>query len=181
MEYVDACYDSATNAHGQFSRFEMFHNSPNVKRLHIHLERKHTVYFKPGQEKLAAAKSRNKDKKLTAFFKAKRMYSGVENVGYRDFPEILVWDKENHVYVPRAKFKVVGSYPLQYDFTRPPASVVGRIYSVSPRDPEKYFLRILLLNRPVAESYKELRTIKGVLQNANRAACISLGLLENDF
>ncbi len=103
-ESVDARYVSATNAHWQFSRFEMFHNSSNVERLRINLEGRQTVYFKPGQGKLAAAKGHNKNAKLTVFFKAKRMHSGVENVGYRGFPKYFVWDKENYIYAPRAKF-----------------------------------------------------------------------------
>ncbi len=52
---------------------------------------------------------------------------------------------------------------------------------VSLKDPEKYILPIVLLNRPVAASYKELRTIKGVLHNTYWAACILLDLLENEF
>ncbi len=46
---------------------------------------------------------------------------------------------------------------------------------------EKPFKKNLLLhNRPHAASYEDLRTMDGELHPSNCAACIALGLLEDD-
>ena len=54
------------------------------------------------------------------------------------------------------------------------------MYSVSPTEPEKFYLRLLLLHVPGARSYEELRTIDGELCESFRTACIQLHLLADD-
>ena len=54
------------------------------------------------------------------------------------------------------------------------------MYSVSPRDREKYCLRVLLLHVPGATCYADLRTYDGVCHDSFQAACIARGLLDDD-
>ena len=54
------------------------------------------------------------------------------------------------------------------------------MYSVSPRDREKYCLRVLLLHVPGATSYEHLRSYNGVTHDTFQAACIARGLLDDD-
>ncbi|CEP10731.1 hypothetical protein [Parasitella parasitica] len=49
-------------------------------------------------------------------------------------------------------------------------AIIGRMYTVSPRDIERYYHRLLLLHVPGALSYKSLRTVNGVLHNTFQAA-----------
>ncbi|CDF37506.1 partial DNA helicase [Chondrus crispus] len=60
------------------------------------------------------------------------------------------------------------------------ANVVGRIYTVSPREGERYFLRFLLTQVPGATSFETLRNIDGDQCTSFRRACLRLGLLADD-
>lgn len=55
-----------------------------------------------------------------------------------------------------------------------------RLYAVSPRENEKYFLRLLLLHVKGAVSYEYLRTVGGIEYPTFQSACRALGLLEGD-
>ena len=54
------------------------------------------------------------------------------------------------------------------------------MYSVSPTQTELFHLRLLLLHVKGATSYEGLKTVDGVLQNSYAAACLALGLVEDD-
>ena len=62
----------------------------------------------------------------------------------------------------------------------PAINVIGRMYSASPRDREKFCLRSLLLHVRGASSYADLKTYNGVVYDTFQEACLARGLLEND-
>ncbi|KAI7938596.1 hypothetical protein MJO28_014175 [Puccinia striiformis f. sp. tritici] len=57
---------------------------------------------------------------------------------------------------------------------------VGRIYSVHFLAGEKFYLRVLLIHRKGAGSFKQLRTVNGVVAPLFQRACGMLGLLVDD-
>ena len=57
--------------------------------------------------------------------------------------------------------------------------VVTRLSYVSPRDSERYCLRLLLLNTPGAKSFEDLRTVDGIIFSSFREACLYKNLLTN--
>ena len=59
---------------------------------------------------------------------------------------------------------------------------IGRIpiINLNAHQSELYFLRMLLHHKPGPTSFEDLRTIDGVLQSTFQAACLKLGLLEDD-
>ena len=59
---------------------------------------------------------------------------------------------------------------------------VGRIpvINLNPHQSELYFMRLLLYHRPGALSFEDLRTIDGELQPTFQAACLKMGLLDDD-
>ena len=54
------------------------------------------------------------------------------------------------------------------------------MYSVSPRDPEKFYLRMLLNHVRGAKSFEDMRTADGVLYETFQAAARAKGLLNDD-
>lgn len=58
--------------------------------------------------------------------------------------------------------------------------VIGRMYTVSVSEGERYYLRLLLLHVPGATSFENLRTVHGVTFLTFKEACQELGLLEDD-
>lgn len=58
--------------------------------------------------------------------------------------------------------------------------MIGRMYSASPSDRERFFMRLLLLQLRGATSFVDLRTVNGVVCAACQEAAKALGLLNDD-
>lgn len=83
---------------------------------------------------------------------------------YINIPELFSFNRQSRVWTWRTR---------QF-------RTIGRIYTVSPRDQERFYLRILLLNVPGPTSYEDLRTVDGQVYDTFREACLARGLTEND-
>ena len=60
------------------------------------------------------------------------------------------------------------------------ARILGRVYTISPRQGECFYLRLLLHHIRGPQSFSDLRTVNGDLCCSFREACFKLGLLEDD-
>ena len=60
------------------------------------------------------------------------------------------------------------------------AHVLGRVYTINPRQGECFYLRLLLHHIRGPQSFAELKTVEGDLCSSFREACFRLGLLEDD-
>jgi len=54
------------------------------------------------------------------------------------------------------------------------------MYSVSPTQTELFHLRLLLLTLKGVTSFNDLRTVNGKVYQSFSAACLALGLIEDD-
>ena len=54
------------------------------------------------------------------------------------------------------------------------------MYSVSPSDPEKFYLQLLLLHVPGAKRFDDLKIIEGTIAVSFHEACIQKHLLTDD-
>ena len=68
------------------------------------------------------------------------------NYLYREFPEHYCWDYKNKKWTQRRSYK----------------KVVGRIYTVSPFDGEKFNLRVLLNHVKGLTGFDDLLTVNGI-------------------
>jgi len=187
--FQDARYVSASEASWRILGFDIVDRSPPVFRLDVHLEGHHTVYFSEENADVAAARERP-GTKMTEWFAANIKYPGARHISYDDFPKYFTWNNSSKKWTPRAMLRVARSRraassstpapPPQYDFTGDGAHVVSRIYTVSPREGERYFLRMLLLHVKGATSYRNIRTVDGEECESFRQACNRLGLLAQD-
>ena len=50
--------------------------------------------------------------------------------------------------------------------------IISRMYSVSPKEGERFYLRMLLLHVPGARNYDDLKTINGVTVETFHDACV---------
>ena len=92
---------------------------------------------------------------------------------YVDVPEYYTWT--NKSWQRRKQGAAVGSYPGVKQ-----AQVLGRVYTISPRQGECFYLRLLLHNVKGPQSFADLKTVNGDLCNSFHEACLKLGLLEDD-
>ncbi len=58
--------------------------------------------------------------------------------------------------------------------------MIGKMYTVSPREGERYFLRLLLLHFTGAKSFVDMRMVDGEVRSSFRQACSRRGLLGDD-
>ncbi|KAL7322346.1 hypothetical protein PS15p_212248 [Mucor circinelloides] len=58
--------------------------------------------------------------------------------------------------------------------------IIGRMYTVSPKDIEKFHLRLLLMHVPGATSFEDIRSFEGQVYPTFRAAARARGLLQDD-
>ena len=144
--YLNARYVSALEAVWRLMFFPMIDMSHTIIRLAIHLPMQQAVYFRPGQEEEAVARACDKDTTLTAFFKLNALDANAQQFVYHEIP--------NHYVFADNKWKVR---------QRGGDSVLARMYNVSPRDAERYFLRLLLLYIKGPTSFEELRTVSGTV------------------
>lgn len=83
---------------------------------------------------------------------------------YREFPERFRWNVGSKTWVPRQNNQ----------------KVIGRIYTVSPSEGEKFYLRVLLNHVKGPTSYEHLRTVNGIVQPTFKKAAEQRGLKEDD-
>ncbi|GFY76076.1 ATP-dependent DNA helicase [Trichonephila inaurata madagascariensis] len=81
---------------------------------------------------------------------------------YADIPKHFVW--KNNKWAKRIR---LGD------------RIVTRLYSVSPKDIERFHLRMLLFHVSGAKSFEELKTYEGVVMTSFKEACRARNLLED--
>jgi hypothetical protein len=144
-------------------------NKPTVCRLHIHLPDEQMVTFDQRDE-IQEVAARERETMLTAWFKCNAADVRGRDLPYVDFPSRFKWTSQRGSG---------GRWELRQrgDADR----TIGRLYFVSPRAGEKYYLRILLHNVPGAVSYETLRTgADGYVAATFQEACRRRGLLNDD-
>ncbi|RHY45909.1 hypothetical protein DYB26_003455 [Aphanomyces astaci] len=68
-----------------------------------------------------------------------------------------------------------------YVWHQKPRKWKPRLQGVSPRDKERYCLRVLLIHQPLPSSFESLRTVNGTVHQLFEDACVALGLMESDL
>jgi len=99
---------------------------------------------------------------LMAFFSYNAQHEDGRQFLYYEFPEHFVWVR-----------KIGWKKRLR-------GTAVGRMYSASPFQRERYYLRLLLTVVRGATSFVNLRTVDGIVYPTFKGASIALGLLEDD-
>lgn len=160
---MDARYVSAPEASWRLFEFPMHDKSHAIIRLAVHLPHQQPVYFAEGNEEKALEAASKHDTTLTAWFKLNMNDPDARKYHYHDMPEYYVFER-------------TGSWKKRLQG----ANVIGRMYSVSPSDIERYYLRLLLLNVPGACSFDDLKTVDEQICGTFFEACKKKGLLCDD-
>jgi len=105
---------------------------------------------------------KNSDTTLMAYFKLNEMDEHARQFLYRDIPKHYSYDKKHHTWKKRSK---------------PKLKVVGRIYTVHPKDVERFSLRLLLNHIPGATSFNFLRIYNNITYSSFHEVAIARGLM----
>ncbi|RCN37604.1 hypothetical protein ANCCAN_16484 [Ancylostoma caninum] len=174
---LDARYVCAPEAIHHIFKYECQFKSDTVYRLQVHLPDYQFVAFLAGQEQEALSAAAHRDTILTAWFKLNLEYEQGEQDGvdlqggidprslyYYQIPEFFTFVQETR------KWKIRERGTRQ----------IGRMYTATPRDMERFSLRLLLLHRKNIHSSEDLRTIEGVVHTTFTEAARAFNLLHDD-
>lgn len=110
-----------------------------------------------------AAKATKRLSKLEGWFEANKIIPEARQFTYHEFPQYFTWK----AYINRWKIRERGT-------------VFGRLSDVHESSGETFFLRMILMHQKGATSFRDLRTINGIVYNTYKEACDALGLLKDD-
>ncbi len=169
--YLDTRYVSAPEAVWRILGFPMQLKSHAVYRLPVHLPEDQILYFQcehdDNQETVARStleKAKNTETPLSSFFNLNKDYPPARIFFYRDIPKHFVFNKATRLWTPRVRYRVI-----------------GRLYSVSPRETERFALSLLLNHVKGPTSFEDLRTVDNVVYDSFKEAAIVRGLLRSDL
>ena len=156
-------YIGPTEAVWRLFEFHTHQELPSVIPLALHLPGQQAVYF---SEQEASDNLRQRldmsTTTLLAFFKYNSEREDGRQYLYQEFPEHYVYERNKGWKTRKQRFSI------------------GRMWSASPFNGERYYLRLLLTVVRGARSFEDLRTIDGVEYPTFKSACIALRLLEDD-
>ena len=106
--------------------------------LAVHLENGQRVYFTE-QTAMERATARPPPTTLSEFFALCQRDAFAQTLTYADVPRFYTWDQGRKVWSRRKQGSAIVSHPGIFA-----AQSFGRVYTVSPRQGESYYLRLLL-------------------------------------
>jgi hypothetical protein len=176
VSFYQSCrYVTSMEATWRILGLPMFYFSHKVNTLAVHLEGENPVVFKKGQA-VTAENQEPKASTLTAYFdlvEASRSLAAAdperklleENL-YGQIPKYFVWQHEERKWNRRKKSNKPN---------------LGRLAAASPNSGERFYLRILLQERPGCASFKELRFFQDKQYETFKECCVAMGLARDDL
>lgn len=164
--FRDGRYISTNEAFWRIFGFPIHDRFPSVLHLTVHLENEHMITFNPEEVEAgtsAAAQGVAPKSTLLQFFELCKHDQFAKELLYVDVGKHYTWSN--------GKFKRRVNEKLYQ---------IGRVYTVHPRETERFYLRMLLHKIRGPESFVFLRTVNGVVCETFQQACQELGLLESD-
>jgi hypothetical protein len=162
--YLDCRYISASEACWRLFEFDIQYREPAVERLSFHLEDEQIITFKDSDYLDNVLQRPDITKtKFTEWMKTNEMSNTARSLTYCDFPTKWVWHRKEKEWRPRKSGRCI-----------------GRIFHAHPTSGERFYLRMLLNVVKGARSFKEIRTVDGVVHPNYRTACYAHGLLDGD-
>ena len=123
-------YVSAPEAFWRLSEYNMHEQSHTVIRLPVHLLDQQPVYFQEGYQQEALERSAHGDTQLTGWFRLNQEDENAHQYLHTEIPTYYLFNKTNKKWVQR---KCNGD------------KIISRMYSISPKEHEATWLRILIL------------------------------------
>ncbi|KAG3137452.1 hypothetical protein PI124_g17609 [Phytophthora idaei] len=151
-------------------KYGMQKKSHRVHRLPVHEEGGQMVHYSTGAT-LQDVLELSQFTMLTAFFELCRLETpqGLVVCGllYHEMPIHFVWKK-------------VGTRNRWMSRKQDGDKAIARIISVSPRDTNRFYIRLLLCYRRGPISYDDLKTVEGETHATFKEAALAMGLLDSD-
>lgn len=135
----------------------------SVTRLAVHTENQQHLVFEENKEFNALE---NSGTTLTAWFELNKIDETAKNIKYVNIPCNYVFNTKTKSWLKRQRKQ---RFPT-----------IGRLNIVSPKDSERFHLKLLLNHVKGATSFSNLRTHNGITYDTYRECALELGLIECD-
>ena len=165
--FVRGRYVGPCEATYRLFSFTLNETSHSIQRLAVHLPFQQNVYFQEGEHQQAIDRAQDRDTTLTAYFSLNQRDPDAHQFLYPDIVHNYHFGKFDNVYKWKKR-------------QRRQHGLIGRLYNVSPREVERFHLRILLYHVPAATSFQHLRTVNNNLLPTFKEACAALHLIEDN-
>lgn len=172
-QYQIGRYISSNEAAWRIFGFSIHKRYPSVQHLSVHLENGQRIYFTEENAQQQATNPPNTT--LTAYFKLCSSDPFAKTLLYAEVPKFYTWNASRKQFQRRKQGTRVADQNGIFA-----AEVLGRVYTVHPKNDECYFLRILLHEVRGPTSFASLKIVGEQQCETYREACEKLGLLEND-
>nr|XP_046478596.1 uncharacterized protein LOC124217240 [Neodiprion pinetum] len=160
QDYVDSRYVGPMEAAWRIIELPMHGRSHAVTRLPVHLPGQQYATFEEGREVEAATNEKKWRTHLIAWFELNSIDEMARNITYANTPDYYSFQEATKTWKKR-------KYACQ---------VVSRMTNVSPRDSERFHLKLILGHATNARSFIDLRTVNGKEWNTFREAAVDMGL-----
>ena len=137
-------------------------------KLSVHTEDQQNICFREGMEEQAIDNA--KPTTLMAYFQLNVDDTDAHSIKYQDIPEYYTWDNSKHRWTKRKRQPKDDQVPR----------TIGRICNVLPIQGEKFYLRLMLIHRTCATSFRDLKTLNGKEYDTYKEICLEMGLLQDD-
>ena len=174
LKFQQAHFVGSCEAAWRIFDFPLHEHFPPVVQLAVHLENGQRVYFTE-QTALEQATAQPPPTTLTEFFGLCQREDFARTLIYAEMPKFYTWEKGRKVWCRCKRGTAVASHPEIFE-----APCIGRVYTVSPRQGECYYLRILLHEVKGPQCFEDVKTVNGSLCQTFREACQRRGLMEDD-
>lgn len=172
--YQNSRYLGAMEAAWRLQRHPVHEHTPPVEQLPVHLgDQERRVQFR-GTANLDHVLRDMRDSKLTAFFKLCEEDEFAKTLLYTEVPKFYTWQNGTKRWQRRKRGVPHEDVPGVFR-----TETLGRMFTVSPRAGEAFFLRLLLNAVRGPSSHDDLRNVDGVVCDTFKEACSIRGLLDN--
>ena len=174
-QYVTGRYIGPSEAVASILGFTIHERDPSVYRLQVHLPQQNRVIIRPNADHTLNGDNHTQlgMTTLTSFLDLCNMDPFAKTLLYCDVPRYFTW--ANKKWQRRKRGKPVEGWPGYFQTT-----VLGRVYTVSPRCGDLYYLRLLLHHVRGPTSFDAMKTHDGKILTSFKDVCIADGLLQDD-
>jgi hypothetical protein len=165
-KFLDMRYVTPHEAFWRIYELTLDEKSHAVVRLDLHLPDQQNVYWNKNQSMAEKLDNQELNKTtLTEWFELNKQDHEARQYYYHEIPEHYTWNRVGE----KGWHKKKGG-----------KLCLGRMYSVSPKQDELFYLRMLLLHIKGAQSWQDLMTCDGILYDTFKESAAARGLLDDN-
>ena len=160
-DYIDSRYVSPMEAAWRIEELPLSDRSHPIVRLAVHTENHQQIVFEENKEENALM---NNETTLIVCLKLNKKDENARQFIYGNIPKYYLFDLKTKKWIKRRIF----------------SKAIGRIVNVSPKDVERFHLKLILNRVKGATCFEDLRIHEHVTYNTFKETAIAMGLVESD-